>query len=379
MGSIAAAPLKPLREGATDAVLDSAWFESLLADALDSEHVQAALKKALETEGAEHVVETLFVSGLVDEFVDRLATDGAVWSLIDDLLTSDGAEQLVSSGALWRLIGKALACEGAEQLVDSPALWGLIDKALAGDGADRLVERLFDSGLADRFVGRLRDSKALWRLVDEIAASQAVTSAVTQQSLSFADQFGDEIRDRSRRADDWILQSAHRHRRKGDQPAALRPDVRYVGIVSRTIAFAIDAAMIGLGAAVVELSAALIISVAHLPDRVRNAMVAVGAVLFALWSMAYLVAFWCTTGQTPGARIMRFRVVCTNGDKLKPWRAVVRCVGLVLAAIPLFAGYLPVAFARKRRGLQDYAARTIVVDSPDLSLAEQRRTAARPY
>ena len=61
--------------------------------------------------------------------------------------------------------------------------------------------------------------------------------------------------------------------------------------------------------------------------------------------MVYFVVFWTTTGQTPGARIMEFRVVPTGGDKLKPWRAVVRAVGLALAAIPLFA----VAGSRRSR------------------------------
>ncbi|MGZ6568826.1 MAG: hypothetical protein ACXVE9_15710, partial [Solirubrobacteraceae bacterium] len=58
MGSLAAASLRPLSNGATEAVLDSQFFQSLLADALDSEQVQIALRKALETEGAEHVVES---------------------------------------------------------------------------------------------------------------------------------------------------------------------------------------------------------------------------------------------------------------------------------------------------------------------------------
>jgi hypothetical protein len=35
MGRVAAASLKPLREGATEVVLDSQLFQSLLADALD--------------------------------------------------------------------------------------------------------------------------------------------------------------------------------------------------------------------------------------------------------------------------------------------------------------------------------------------------------
>ncbi|MGZ4331371.1 MAG: hypothetical protein ACXVXL_25620, partial [Solirubrobacteraceae bacterium] len=47
-----------------------------------------------------------------------------------------------------------------------------------------------------------------------------------------------------------------------------------------------------------------------------------------------------------------------------------------LAAIPLFAGYLPIAIGRKHRGLQDYLARTIVVDAPQQSVADLRRIAA---
>ena len=101
MGRLATAPLKPLRDSAREAVLDSELFQSLLADALDSDQVQIALRKALETEGAEHVVETLFESGLVDEFVDRLVSDGAAWVLINAVLASDDAEQLLSDAALW--------------------------------------------------------------------------------------------------------------------------------------------------------------------------------------------------------------------------------------------------------------------------------------
>jgi len=37
-----------------------------------------------------------------------------------------------------------------------------------------------------------------------------VTAAISQQGLSFADQVGGEMRDRSRRADDWVERAARR-------------------------------------------------------------------------------------------------------------------------------------------------------------------------
>ena len=133
------------------------------------------------------------------------------WKLITGALDSGGADALVNSSALWSLIDKAIASDGAERMIHSSALWTLIGKALESENAEALVARLFESGLADQFIDRLLTSKAVWRLVDEIAASPAVTAAVTQQGLGFADQVLDELRARARLADDWIL-----HKSRGD-------------------------------------------------------------------------------------------------------------------------------------------------------------------
>ena len=51
--------------------------------------------------------------------------------------------------------------------------------------------------------------------------------------------------------------------------------------------------------------------------------------------------------------------------------------GMVLAAIPLLAGYLMVLFDDRRRGLHDRLARTVVVDVPDTDTPANRRRAQR--
>jgi uncharacterized RDD family membrane protein YckC len=49
---------------------------------------------------------------------------------------------------------------------------------------------------------------------------------------------------------------------------------------------------------------------------------------------------------------------------LKPRQALVRVIGLVLSILPLFAGFLPVLFNDRRRGLADWMANSVVVRAP---------------
>ena len=58
----------------------------------------------------------------------------------------------------------------------------------------------------------------------------------------------------------------------------------------------------------------------------------------------YFVLFWSVTGQTPGMRAMRFASSGRTGRPPSFWRAFVRLIGLLLAIVPLFAGFLPVLF-----------------------------------
>lgn len=165
----------------------------------------------------------------------------------------------------------------------------------------------------------------------------------------------------------------------GAAPALAVPaeEIAYVGLVTRAIAFALDGAVVNLVATVVGVGAALILSLLHLPHPLKEILVAIGGAAYIAWVFGYFVVFWSTTGQTPGARVMQFRVLTSDRARLKPRRAVVRCAGVLAAALPLFAGFLPIVFDAKRRGLQDYLARTIVVEAPALSVADTRRARKR--
>ena len=92
----------------------------------------------------------------------------------------------------------------------------------------------------------------------------------------------------------------------------------------------------------------------------------VAALVGAWWLVlgTYLVTFWTLVGQTPGMRVMHLRVT-HDGRRPRLARSLLRAVGMVLAAIPLMAGYALILFDERRQGLQDKLAHTTVVYVPE--------------
>ncbi len=154
---------------------------------------------------------------------------------------------------------------------------------------------------------------------------------------------------------------------------------RYTGLVTRAIALAIDAALINVAAAIVGVVIALCLSILPATDDVDTVVAAISGVAYLIWWGVYFVSFWSTTGQTPGAHVMRFRVHdAATGRILGVRRSLVRLAGLVLAALPLCAGFVPVLFDARRRALQDFIAHTLVTDTDTeaVPIARPRRRAA---
>src|SRR4051812_25498614 len=150
----------------------------------------------------------------------------------------------------------------------------------------------------------------------------------------------------------------------GPVAPAARPS-RYVGLVTRAIAFGLDAALINAVAILTAAIVALTFSIVSIPEELRKLAVAAGGAAYLLWVIGYFVAFWSTTGQTPGNRAVGIRVQTSSGVRLRPRRALLRFVGLTLAALPLFAGFLIILVDDRRRGLQGRPARTVGVEAAD--------------
>jgi len=235
-------------------------------------------------------------------------------------------------GAVVNRAELALAADGREAREQGLAeLEGVAVRVLEADELERIVLNAVDSQLTAK-------------VVDRILSSPEVQAALARQTTSFAEELLHRLRLRLQRVDNRL---------------ATTTGGEYAGLATRTVALGVDVALVTLAVLVATAFASL---VASLVVDLRPAWL-VATLAGAGWYIAtgsYLVFFWTITGQSIGMRLMSLRVVDPRGHPPSVGRSLVRLAGLVLAIIPLFAGFVPIAFDRRRRGLQDFIAGTVV-------------------
>jgi uncharacterized RDD family membrane protein YckC len=140
------------------------------------------------------------------------------------------------------------------------------------------------------------------------------------------------------------------------------PGWHYAGFWVRFLAFLIDAIALGL------LTSALIpfwgpqIEVtgtgANATFHINAAANAVGTLV----GLAYFIGFWSWRGQTVGMMPFNMQVVgVADGKKIDPVRGLLRYVGFIIAAIPIFIGLIWAAFDSRKQGWHDKIASTVVI------------------
>ena len=149
----------------------------------------------------------------------------------------------------------------------------------------------------------------------------------------------------------------------------------FAGLVTRLVAFSLDALLINVVAWSVALVVGIALSLFHLPKEVEIVFAAIGGVIAICWSIGYFTFFWSTTGQTPGNRVMSIDVRTATGERLRPRRAFLRVLLLPLAVLTLGVGLALILVDRRRRALHDILVGTEVVYVVKVPRA---RAAARP-
>ncbi len=312
-------------------------------------------------------------AGRLALFPGRLAARapviGPVLRRAGEELSSEGLEARAKSREqLEAAAGDVLAAPEVERAVDQALAGPLTDTFARSLSKHRVAERVaaeiaatpeFEQAVADaleheatqRLVERALASRLTTDVVEHVASSPAVRSAMQRQTTTLAEELVSGVRRGAERADDAAQRKVRR------QQAA---DVPYAGLATRAIGLVIDVLLAQIifltGAALVGLVASLVRDLR--PEWLVATLAVAGWMLV---SGTYFVLFWTAAGQTPGMRLMRLRVSDHHGQPPSLGRSIVRFFGLLLAIVPLFAGFLPVLFDDRRRGLHDFLAGTTVL------------------
>lgn len=143
----------------------------------------------------------------------------------------------------------------------------------------------------------------------------------------------------------------------------------YAGFVTRLLATVVDAIVLAVSYAVVVWVVAATVGLVRL-ESPQSPSGPVWAALAPSHVAVFLLVCWALAGKTPGKALMGVRIVTLDGDPIGVGRALVRLLGYVVSAAPLFAGFAWILVSDRRQGWHDLLARTCVVYDWDARAAE---------
>jgi uncharacterized RDD family membrane protein YckC len=151
------------------------------------------------------------------------------------------------------------------------------------------------------------------------------------------------------------------------------PGVEFAPHGGRLVAYIIDSLILTVACSITGIAAAVVLASGTTVEgqTVTNVEAGASAGFFLLLlltlviGIGYFPYFWSHGGQTPGMRPFSLYVVRDRDGSSIGWgTALLRLVGLWVAAVVFYIGYIWVFVDKRRRGWQDLIAGTIVVKRP---------------
>lgn len=78
-------------------------------------------------------------------------------------------------------------------------------------------------------------------------------------------------------------------------------------------------------------------------------------------AFTYTIGFWIAEGATPGKMAMGVRIISANGEPISGGQAVGRYPAQILSFLILGIGFFMIGWTKKKQGLHDMLANTVVV------------------
>jgi len=137
-------------------------------------------------------------------------------------------------------------------------------------------------------------------------------------------------------------------------PASAFAPHDYAGIGQRFAAYLIDSLILMIA---LVLTSAFVVAL----EGESGASSICASVLWYAGQLGYYTYFGVRSGQTPGKRAMRIKVVCTDGSLMSTGKSAVRAFGYWISALCLYVGFLWALWDQDRQTWHDKMAGTHVV------------------
>ncbi|MFT3865483.1 MAG: RDD family protein [Solirubrobacterales bacterium] len=271
------------------------------------------------------------------------------------------AEEAIVSAVESEAVEKALA-----RVLDGPIVEDAVQSALQSAAVKKALIEALDSELVDEIWRRLLASQQTQQLVERIAEAPEVRAAIASQGVGLLDDIGRQIDKLARDLDDTFERVLRRifFRRRRPLPT------NRAGLVSRGLAFLIDAVIVNLSFTVLAGAVTLIVTFfGGNGEGVPRGAIVTGSLAWLIVVATYLAGFWFLAGQTPGMRFLGIRL---NERRLPLRRAIRRLIGLGLSIVTFGIGFLGIVFGESRRGWADRMGGTEVI-------YDERKPVAAPW
>lgn len=303
---------------------------------------------------------------LVDDVTDTAGK--VIWRVAGPVWTSNLLTPIRNPVRRWRQRGE-----------DQVQQW--IAAGMVQENRSRAVATASLNNLVQESVSDITNNPEVQVLVQEVIQSQ---------SIGIVAQILQEVRERLISMDIWLqgvfgsampivpefrdsyLRSLRQRRPQYEHVNLRQTMAGYpAGFISRLVAFAIDVAILlfvyAMGSAALSGTLNLFgltnlisnfLSSGTIAAQITVALIGAASIILVA---AYGILAWYLTGETIGNAVVGLQVVDLAGGRPSFWRAVRRMIGVYVAAIPLFLGFIWVLFSKDRRGWHDIIGGTYMV------------------
>lgn len=271
-----------------------------------------------------------------------------------DRALEDAAEEAIVRALRSAAVERAIA----RVIIEQNAVQSALEQALTSDEVAAAIVRALDTEVADHVWREVLAGAKAQMLVERIAEAPEVRAAITQQGAGLVTDVGRRLTAITEVVDDTVELLIHRVLRRPGHEA----ETNQVGLVTRTVAAAIDLGLIGLA---LSIGSGLLASVVPAATGGSDglpllALLGFGALGFVIGASLF-VAFWALVGQTPGMRLLSIHLDVDGSREVGLRRALRRLLAIPLALLPAGLGFLAILLSPTRRGWHDRIAGTMVV------------------